>query len=269
VSGRVTVLAYHAIADLAGDPALGRYAVPPAEFERQLDALERLRYRFVGLDDVVAGVRDERPLPKRGLLLTFDDGYADLLTTVAPVLRERGVPAVAFVVAGALGATNGWDARAGARTMRLLSARELGSLSGFEIGAHTRTHADLTRLGDEDLGCEVSRAHLAAAGLPVPRAFSYPYGRVDARTVGAVRSAGYAVGFTLCPATVRAGADPLRLPRVEIHRGDVGARLALKLAAVTCIRPYLLGRIARWKRQRPRAPAAGSCWPGRSARWWR
>jgi peptidoglycan/xylan/chitin deacetylase (PgdA/CDA1 family) len=231
--GGITVLAYHGIADLSGDPVLGAYAIPPSRFIRHLDMLARLRCRFVGLDDVVAGVAGERALPRRGVLLSFDDGYRDLLTTVGPILRERGVPAAVFAVSGALGATNRWDTAIGASPLPLLSAAELASLPGVAVGSHSRTHADLTRVGDEQLRCEVagSRSELTDAGLATPLAFCYPYGSVDARAMAAVRAAGYDVAFTLARGTVRAGADPLHLPRVELRRGDGGARLVAKLAA--------------------------------------
>jgi peptidoglycan/xylan/chitin deacetylase (PgdA/CDA1 family) len=231
--GGVTVLAYHAIADLGTDPVLARYAVPPAEFLRQLDTLARLRCRFVGLDDVLAGVTGAQAPPRRAVLLTFDDGYEDLRTTVAPILAERGLPATVFAVTSSLGGSNGWDTAIGACPQRLLSGAELASLPGVTVGSHSRTHADLTRLDDAQLRSEAagSRTELAAAGLPVPRAFSYPYGRADARAVEAVRAAGYDIAFTLQRGRVRAGADPLRLPRVELHRGDGRTRLPAKLAA--------------------------------------
>jgi peptidoglycan/xylan/chitin deacetylase (PgdA/CDA1 family) len=60
------------------------------------------------------GLAGARPLPRRGVLLSFGDGYRDLLTTVGPLLRERGVPAVVFAVSSGLGATNSWDTAIGA-----------------------------------------------------------------------------------------------------------------------------------------------------------
>src|SRR5262249_45764169 len=155
----------------------------------------------------------------------------DLGTTVAPILRERGLPAAVFAVTSSLGGLNGWDTAIGARPLRLLSGAELASLPGMAVGSHSRTHADLTGVDDAQLRSETagSRSELAAAGLPVPRAFSYPYGRADVAAVEAVRAAGYDVAFTLRRGRVRAGADVFRLPRVELHRGDGRARLLAKL----------------------------------------
>lgn len=209
-----------------------------------LDTLERLGYRFISLADLLAGVTQERPLPQRGVLLSFDDCYEDLLVTVAPILRDRGIPAVAFAVADAVGGTNAWDEGLGGSVLRLLDADALRTLSRqrIEVGSHSRTHADLTRLADEELRREVSgsRSELAAIGLPAPRAFCYPYGLIDDRVVAAVREAGYDVGFSLAPAAVRGVVEPHRLPRVEIRRDDARARLRLKLAAA--LAPSLIRR---------------------------
>jgi peptidoglycan/xylan/chitin deacetylase (PgdA/CDA1 family) len=211
----IAVLAYHAIGELRADPVLGRYTVTADEFTTHLDTLERLRYRFLDLDGLLAVVHGGSPPPPRGVVLSFDDGYADLLTTVAPELRRRGLPAVAFAVTGALGATNVWDTPRGATPLKLLGGSELSSLAGagIEAGSHSHSHADLTQLSGTELQREVagSRAELAAAGLPIPRAFSYPYGAVSAPVAAAVREAGYDLGFTLRFGSVRGAADLRRL----------------------------------------------------------
>jgi peptidoglycan/xylan/chitin deacetylase (PgdA/CDA1 family) len=85
---RLTVLAYHGVDH-------------PASFRRQLDHLVAVA-RPVSLEEVVDAVRRRRPLPPRAVLVTFDDGHRSLLEAGLPLLRERGVPAVAFVVAGLL-----------------------------------------------------------------------------------------------------------------------------------------------------------------------
>ena len=80
------VLAYHGVSDG------GRFAA-------QLDWLVD-HNTPVSLDDVSGAVLEGRQLPDRPVLLTFDDGERSLLEVGAPLLRERGLPAVAFVVAG-------------------------------------------------------------------------------------------------------------------------------------------------------------------------
>ena len=85
---RLTVLAYHGVDDAAC-------------FRHQLTYLART-LRPVSLNDVLVAMHGGRSLPARAVLLTFDDGHRSLLETGLPLLRERGFPAVAFIVPGVL-----------------------------------------------------------------------------------------------------------------------------------------------------------------------
>lgn len=94
------VLTYHRIADPAATPDLNPRlvsATPPA-FERQLDHLMR-HYDVVPVAAVLAACTGA-PLPRRSVLLTFDDAYADFATEVWPRLQARHLPAVLFVPTG-------------------------------------------------------------------------------------------------------------------------------------------------------------------------
>ena len=173
------VLCYHAISDLAGDPVIEPYGVPPTRFRRQLDSLRRAGYRFIHPDELLACLDGRAGLPRRPLLLTFDDCFADLLDTALPELLERGIPAVAFAVSGRIGgSSNRWDQAAGAATLPLLDVPGLATLerSGMEIGAHSRTHRSLTEVDAGELAGETAAvaANLERAGLASPRLFAYP-----------------------------------------------------------------------------------------------
>lgn len=238
---RLRVLAYHAIADLSGDPVLAEYAVPPPLFAAQLDELAAHGWSFVDLDAALAALAGERALPRRALLLTFDDGYADLLEVACPILAERGLPGVVFAVAGRIGATNEWDNRKRATTLRLLDAEGLRAVAshGVEVGSHTTSHRPLPELPAAELDEELAGAarRIEAGGLPRPRAFSYPYGEWSPALAAATRDAGYEASFTVEPGVVRPGVDPQALPRVEVHAGDTPRKLRLKLLAAGWPRP--------------------------------
>lgn len=242
---QLVVLVYHAIADLAEDPILVRYSVPPDCFTEHLDYLSERGWSFVDLDQVLAAFDGGHPLPPRAVLLTFDDAYADLLHAVCPVLSSRGIPAVAFAVAGQIGGTNVWDSRNGAASLDLLDAGGLREVSGqgIEIGAHTATHRPLTEVPAEELEEELAgAAHLLEqAGLPRPRAFSYPYGHWNARVAAAVAEAGYEVAFTVDRGVAQNGADLYALPRIAVHADDTGGRLHMKLTASTWPAPVRAG----------------------------
>ena len=88
-SGRLAVLAYHGVDDAE-------------RFGRHLDQLRRTAHPL-SLDELLDSFEGRRHLPQRAVLITFDDGHRSVLDVALPMLRERGLPAVAFVVAGIVG----------------------------------------------------------------------------------------------------------------------------------------------------------------------
>jgi peptidoglycan/xylan/chitin deacetylase (PgdA/CDA1 family) len=94
--------------------------------------------------------------------------------------------------------------------------------AGWEIGAHTLTHPDLTTVGAVALRREVagSRALLRLRlGAPV-NAFCYPAGRSDARVRAAVAAAGFTTATTVEPGIASSRDDPFALPRIRVNGTD-------------------------------------------------
>ena len=88
-SRRLVVLAYHEVLDADA-------------FACQVEYLRTCMHP-VSLAEVTAAIRSGRALPRRAVLITFDDGDRTVYEQALPILHERGVPAVAFVIAGLLG----------------------------------------------------------------------------------------------------------------------------------------------------------------------
>jgi peptidoglycan/xylan/chitin deacetylase (PgdA/CDA1 family) len=242
------VLAYHSISDLGDDAALADYGVPPDRLAEQLDALRAEGACFISLDTLVGALDGREPCPEGALLLTFDDAYEDLATAAAPILAEREIPAVVFVVADRIGGTNDWDRALSARALRLVDEHGLRrlALAGIEVGSHAATHRRLPELDPAELERELvgSAERIASLGLPRPRSLSYPYGRWTPQVAAAARAAGYSVAFTVEAGTVRRATNRWALPRIEVLAGDSGRTLRRKLSAAgwsSRRRPRVLG----------------------------
>jgi peptidoglycan/xylan/chitin deacetylase (PgdA/CDA1 family) len=208
--------------------------VAGSRFAEQLDTLARRGWVFIDLDVLLRGLDGSGPLPRRAVLLTFDDAYAGLRAAALPILAARGLAAVVFPVADYVGGVNEWDRAKGAGTLELLDADGLRELAadGVEIGSHAASHRPLTRIPPDELDRELagSAETLQALGLPRPRALAYPHGDSNAEVEAAARRAGYAVAFTVRPGTVRRGVDAHALPRIEVLASDAPRGLRLKLA---------------------------------------
>ena len=96
VTGDAVVLMYHRVDDVERDP--WRLAVPPERFAEQLEVLGGA-FAPLPLRELVAGLA-ERRVPRRSVVVTFDDGYRDNLVNAKPLLEAHDVPATVFVTSG-------------------------------------------------------------------------------------------------------------------------------------------------------------------------
>ena len=99
---RVTIVMYHYVRDLARSRYPRIAGLDSRDFVGQVDYIRR-HYNVVRMEDVVAAAHDpDLALPERALLLTFDDGYADHVDTVFPLLARHGLQGSFFPPARAI-----------------------------------------------------------------------------------------------------------------------------------------------------------------------
>lgn len=98
-ASRALILAYHRVTELPNDPYL--LTVTPKHFAEQLEVIRR-HYFPMRLESLVDALREGR-VPRRAVVVTFDDGYADNLINARPVLEQYDVPATVFVATGIVG----------------------------------------------------------------------------------------------------------------------------------------------------------------------
>src|SRR5947199_6940582 len=97
----ITVLIYHRVG--AGTPDERDLAV--ADFTQQLDVLAR--HRTISIDAAEQQLRDEDRSP--AVVVTFDDGFADMYHNAWPALRDRRIPFTLYLASGFVGGTMHWD----------------------------------------------------------------------------------------------------------------------------------------------------------------
>ena len=219
----VPILMYHRITD-EPNPALARWAVSPAAFERQMTFLRRRGFHTLSMHQLVDARRRGRPLAGRPVVLTFDDAYVDFLEHALPVLRRKGFDATVFVPTGHLGGVAEWDSHAGPPAP-IMDRAELADVAGLgvELGSHLHTHRRVDELSFDDLLHEAvtSRRILAEVTGTTPAVVATPYGVLDEPAMSVLRTAGFAL-----VATTDHGAASLvdvgrSVPRLEVSDGSL------------------------------------------------
>jgi peptidoglycan/xylan/chitin deacetylase (PgdA/CDA1 family) len=93
-----TIIMYHGVAE---DPLPHRKFFPNDAFVAHLDAIAR-RYTVVSMERIAGWMEGGDPPPPNAMVITFDDGYANLLECAIPELRRRGMPATIYVTSASL-----------------------------------------------------------------------------------------------------------------------------------------------------------------------
>ncbi|MEV8594935.1 polysaccharide deacetylase family protein [Streptomyces sp. NPDC052012] len=236
---------------------IAEFTVTPREFAAHLDAVLDSGRTPVTISALAGHLAGRAPLPPRPVLLTFDDGFADLPGPTADALAERALPATAYLTTGAL-APGGRCLLPPAPMMALGQAAEL-ERAGMEIGSHTVTHAQLDTLSRGRLRAELrdSKAALEdALGHPVPH-LAYPHGYNSPRVRSMAADVGYETATAVRHALSSERDERYRIARLIVRRSHTVADVRTWLAGAGArIAPYRDGpRTIGWRWYR-RARAA-------------
>lgn len=213
---RHPILTLHSVDD-SGSPI----SVSRGTLARILGGVAAAGWRGCRLGEVLAG--GEPGDEDRRVGLSFDDGYANVITEALPVLRDLGFTATVFTIVDRCGGDNTWPGQAPwAPRLSLLDRDGLETLraEGWEIGSHGLSHLSLTAvdLATAARELEESRARLERwLGQPMPL-FAYPYGAHDEavrRLAGGVYEAAF--GTRLALATGADLRERVRIPRVDAY----------------------------------------------------
>lgn len=188
------ILAYHMV-EPRFDLSITR--VKPDQFRRQIERALASGYRFITLREYLAQSQKD----EKCIALTFDDGYESLYQYAFPVLHEYDIRATVFIITHYLGKMDDWDVNFGGIRFRHLDADGVRTLhdAGWEIGSHTCSHWDLTRLSAAGRMEEVAASRMELERLiqsPV-ETISYPFGNTNAEVIADCRVAGYKAGVVM------------------------------------------------------------------------
>ncbi|OKJ99787.1 polysaccharide deacetylase [Streptomyces sp. CB03234] len=213
----VPVLLYHAVMD---DPPdwIAEFTVTPRDFEAQLDAIVASGRTPVHLSALAAHLTGRDTLPPHPVVLTFDDGFADLPGPTAEALASRDLPATAYLTTGAI--TPGRACLLPPAPMMALAEAPLLEQYGMEVGAHTVTHPQLDTLPPREVRRELRDAKAVledVLGHEVAH-LAYPHGYNNRAVRRAALAAGYASAVAVRHALSSETDEAYRIARLIVRR---------------------------------------------------
>ncbi|OHD79993.1 MAG: poly-beta-1,6-N-acetyl-D-glucosamine N-deacetylase PgaB [Sulfuricurvum sp. RIFCSPHIGHO2_02_FULL_43_9] len=143
-----TILSYHEIADKS-ETLDSTYAVTPSHFEEQIHWLIDNGYHFIGINDILAYRKSAKPLPKKAVLMTFDDGYQSVYTNAYPLIKKYKIPVVIALVGS-------W-----------MKAKDTVDFDGHKIAREKfLTHEAIKEMADSTLVEFASHSYFLHKGIP-------------------------------------------------------------------------------------------------------
>lgn len=183
---RIPILMYHSICN---DDPNNSLMIPTEMFAEQMEWLRENDFTAMSMDDVIEAMNTGK-VPKRPVLITFDDGYADNYINAFPELKNNNLKGTFFIISDTITEEGGYYMS----TSMLKEMKE----AGMEIENHTANHLELNNLSREDAidsikrGQEFLRSVIGSNG----NYLCYPVGRYSDETIEIQKELGIKAALT-------------------------------------------------------------------------
>lgn len=204
------ILAYHRINPWYENDPL---SVSPLNFEKQIKYLINKGFKNVSIDEYEESRKD--------FVITFDDGFYDILFFGFPVFKNLNLKVIIFVVVDFISTERVWERYKDYERDRFLKWEEVIYMAeeGIEFGSHTLTHPHLTEISEEKAKEEIfiSKKIIEDKIGKEVKFFCYPYGEFNEKIIEMVKMAGYKGAVVTPKKFSNFKSHPFNLRRVGIY----------------------------------------------------
>ena len=171
---KLPVLMYHSFTTSSNES--NGLTIDVKVFEDQLRYLKSKGYVSLHFKELQE-LKSSKDLPKKAVIITFDDVYVNQLDLALPILEKYNIKASFFIPFKFVGKTNLWDE--GEKT--IMSVEQLKSLNSelIELGMHSYAHGNYKQMSINEIQTdfEQCKAFIADHKLEVINTLAYPYGK--------------------------------------------------------------------------------------------
>jgi peptidoglycan/xylan/chitin deacetylase (PgdA/CDA1 family)/glycosyltransferase involved in cell wall biosynthesis len=222
----IPILMYHKVPDLPID-SKHRVFVIKKNFNKHLRFFAMRGLTAITFKDYEAYAAGERPVslfPKKPFILTFDDGYANIISNVLPLTEKYRFKGVLFLLGDFSVTANFWDKDEAVSSAQLMTTADKAEFvnRGWEIGAHTMSHPHLTEINDEKVKFELTQSRKNIEEVLGTRviSFAYPFGSRNEKVKQFVEEAGFTFGISTDSGGITIEEDRFDVFRVNIFPED-------------------------------------------------
>ena len=206
----ISVLMYHYVYDEGNPPAkMDANYISSTKLEAELKWLSDNGYYYPSFAELRAYLEGTHSLPKKSVVLTFDDGEQGFLDYGTPLLNKYHVPATSYII--------GSDPNFTEKVSTYMS--EYVSFQSHTYDLHRDGNTNKGKGGkiwDLDQASLEQDCNQAIAQLHDAQSLAYPYGDCPDFAPAALEDCGYLCAFTVQNDQVRKGDNPYKLPRVRM-----------------------------------------------------
>lgn len=181
----IPVLMYHSVMYEKGN----QLRIPKEKFYDQMKYLKDNEYTTLTLDELYNFLVNNKLVPEKSIVITFDDGYVDNYTNAYPVLKEFGFKATIFVITCTVDTNSSY-----------LTSSQLKELeaNGIQIEGHTVRHVELNKLSyaAQLKTLKDSKKLLDELLHKDVKYMAYPSGKYNEDTIKAAKESGYKMALT-------------------------------------------------------------------------
>lgn len=200
----IAVLYYHSVRQTEDNELI----ISPDKLKEQLQFLKDQGYVSLTLAEAKEYILNNKQIPEKSILITFDDGYMDNYSNAFPILKELNMKATIFCIGSHLD---------GSYYLSEDAIKELVDY-GIDIQGHTVNHDKLSNLTYEDQlkTLKNSKEYLEKITHKEVFAVAYPFGQFNDDTLKAAKESGYSLGFVTDTGMAMNSDNPLKLKRIYI-----------------------------------------------------
>lgn len=210
----VPILMYHHIQDLASDASELRltWTVAPQNFDAQMAFIAQRGFHTITMAQLVGQLKDNKPLPAKPIIISFDDGWEEQYAVAFPILKKNNLIGTFFVYTRPINH---------AQYMTWAQLQEM-SAAGMDIQPHTLTHPHLRALPPDEALKEIADSKsILETRLGKPMiAFAYPFGEYNAAIIEMLKRAGFEAAVTLDPGYRQRADELFTLHRIRVSYRD-------------------------------------------------